>query len=78
MSKAQLIKRIVSPLLVMAVFFILARVLYSNIGFLSTYEWHFRWYMLFPSLLFMSYIVPFSQLLDLWAIAETDKKLETL
>ncbi|MCK4427897.1 MAG: flippase-like domain-containing protein [candidate division Zixibacteria bacterium] len=53
MLKISPVKKMLSILIVLIIFFILGRILYLNIETLLRYEWHFKYYLLFPSLLFL-------------------------
>lgn len=53
MSKISPVKKTLSILIVLIIFFILGRILYLNIETLLRYEWHFKYHLLFPSLLFL-------------------------
>lgn len=54
MSKSYTAKKTLSLLLVLFIFVILGRILYSNVGTLLRYEWHFKYHFLFASVLFLT------------------------
>jgi len=54
MSKINSVKKTLSILIVLIIFFILARILYLNIETLLRYEWHFKYPFLFASFLLLT------------------------
>ena len=54
MSKIRPVKKTLSILIVLMIFFILGRIVYLNIETLLRYEWHFKYYLLFASFLFLA------------------------
>lgn len=54
MSKISSVKKTLSILIVLIIFFVLARILYLNIETLLRYEWHFKYSLLFASFLFLT------------------------
>jgi uncharacterized membrane protein YbhN (UPF0104 family) len=48
------VKKILSLLIVLIIFFILGRILYLNVGTLLTHQWHFKYHLLFPSIPFLA------------------------
>jgi len=54
MSKINSVKKTLSILIVLIIFFILGRILYLNIETLLRYEWHFKYSFLFASFLLLT------------------------
>ncbi|KPL04671.1 MAG: hypothetical protein AMJ73_03940 [candidate division Zixibacteria bacterium SM1_73] len=54
MLKISLVKKTLSILTVLIIFFMLGRILYLNIETLLKYDWQFKYHLLFPSLLFLA------------------------
>lgn len=54
MLKISLVKKTLSILTVLIIFFILGRILYLNIETLLKYDWQFKYHLLLPSLLFLA------------------------
>jgi len=53
-SKISPVKKTLSTLIVLIIFFVLGRILYLNIEALLSYEWHFKYSLLFASFLLLA------------------------
>ncbi|NIM99723.1 MAG: hypothetical protein GTO24_17105 [candidate division Zixibacteria bacterium] len=54
MSRVNAVKKTLSILIVLTVFFVLGRILYLNVETLLRYEWHFKYHLLFGSFLLLA------------------------